>query len=83
MFGQVKMFFIAPRCFKDCLTRLIRWKNIPLKELFTERKGAVKLHTLLDLHGPIPTVIWITMGKRHDINILDELFFETGAMHIL
>jgi len=50
---------------------------------FRKRKGAVKLHTLLDLHGPIPTVIWITTGKVHDVNILDELFIETGALYIL
>jgi len=50
---------------------------------FRKRKGAVKLHTLLDLHGPIRTVIWITTGRVHDVNILDELFIETGALYIL
>jgi hypothetical protein len=50
---------------------------------FRKRKGAVKLHTLLDLHGPIPSVIWITTGKVHDVNILDELFVEAGAIYIL
>jgi hypothetical protein len=47
------------------------------------RKGAVKLHTLLDLHGAIPTVVWITPGKIHDVNILDELLIETGAIYVL
>ena len=50
---------------------------------FRRRKGAVKLHTLLDLHGPIPTVVWITPGQVHDVNMLDELFIETGAIYIL
>lgn len=38
---------------------------------FRKRKGAVKLHTLLDLHGNIPSVVIITTGKVHDVNILD------------
>ena len=50
---------------------------------FRKRKGAIKLHTLLDLHGPIPSVIWITTGKVHDVNILDDLFIEPGAIYIL
>jgi hypothetical protein len=50
---------------------------------FRQRKGAVKLHTLLDLHGPIPSVVWITSGQVHDVNILDELFIESGAIYIL
>jgi hypothetical protein len=50
---------------------------------FRRRKGAVKLHTLLDLRGSIPTVIIVTTGKVHDVNILDELFFETGAFYIM
>jgi hypothetical protein len=50
---------------------------------FRQRKGAVKLHTLLDLHGPIPSVVWITPGQVHDVNILDELFIESGAIYIL
>jgi IS4 transposase len=50
---------------------------------FRKRKGAVKLHTLLDLHGNIPSVIIITTGKIHDVNILDELSIETGAIYII
>jgi hypothetical protein len=50
---------------------------------FRRRKGAVKLHTLLDLHGPIPTVVWVTSGRVHDVNILDELFIETGAIYVM
>ena len=50
---------------------------------FRKRKGAVKLHTLLDLRGSIPTLIIITHGKIHDVNILDELPIEAGAIYIL
>jgi IS4 transposase len=50
---------------------------------FRKRKGAVKLHTLLDLHGNIPTVIIITTGKVHDVNILDQLIIELGAIYIM
>jgi len=50
---------------------------------FRKRKGAVKLHTLLDLRGSIPTLVIITHGKIHDVNILDELPIEAGAIYIL
>jgi hypothetical protein len=50
---------------------------------FHKHKGAVKMHTLLDLHGNIPTFISITGGKVHDVNILDELFIEAGAFYVL
>ena len=50
---------------------------------FRKRKGAVKMHTLLDLHGNIPTVVIITNGKVHDVNILDELTIEAGAIYIM
>jgi len=39
---------------------------------FRRSKAAVKMHTLLDLHGSIPTFIRITEGKTHDVNILDS-----------
>ncbi|MFH0779876.1 MAG: IS4 family transposase [Parcubacteria group bacterium] len=50
---------------------------------FRKRKGAVKLHTLLDLHGSIPTVIWITTGKVHDVHVLDELLIEAGSIYVM
>ena len=50
---------------------------------FRQRKGAIKLHTLLDLRGNIPTVVIITHGKVHDVNILDQLIFEAGAFYIM
>jgi hypothetical protein len=50
---------------------------------FRKRKGAVKLHTLLDLRGSIPSFISITDGKVHDVNILDQLIPEPGAIYIM
>jgi hypothetical protein len=50
---------------------------------FRQRKGAVKLHTLLDLRGNIPTVIIITHGLIHEVNILDQLTFEAGAFYLM
>lgn len=50
---------------------------------FRKRKGAVKLHTLLDLRGSIPTVVFITHGKFHDVNILDNLLVEASAIYIM
>ena len=50
---------------------------------FRKTKGAIKLHTLLDLKGSIPTFIAITDGKVQDVNILDELAPEAGAIYIM
>ncbi len=59
-----------------CLT-LFPWAK------FRKRKGAVKLHTLLDLRGSIPTLIYITHGKVHDVKFLDQLCIEPGAIYIM
>jgi hypothetical protein len=50
---------------------------------FRQRKAAIKMHTLLDLHGNIPTFISITDGKVHDVNILDEILPEAGAFYVM
>ncbi len=50
---------------------------------FRKAKAAVKLHTLLDLRGNLPTFIRITDGKTHDVNILDELVFESLAIYLM
>jgi transposase len=50
---------------------------------FRQHKGAVKMHTLLDLHGNIPTFISITDGKVHDVNVLDEILPEAGAFYVM
>jgi transposase len=50
---------------------------------FRQNKGAVKMHTLLDLQGSIPTFIKITPGTVHDVNVLDQLPIEAGAFYIM
>ena len=50
---------------------------------FRKHKGAVKLHTLLDLRGNIPTFIHISDGKLHDVNILDQMTFEAGSFYVM
>jgi hypothetical protein len=50
---------------------------------FRRHKSAVKVHTLLDLRGSIPTNVYVTSGAVHDINILDQLLPEAGAFYLL
>ena len=50
---------------------------------FCSTKAAVKLHTLLDLRGAIPTFIHISDGKMHDVNVLDLLVIEAGAFYVM
>jgi hypothetical protein len=59
-----------------CLT-LFPWAR------FRRRKGAVKLHTLLDLRGNIPCFINVSAGSVHEVNVLDELTLEPGAYYIM
>jgi transposase len=59
-----------------CLT-LFPWAK------FRQHKGAVKMHTLLDLHGNIPTFIRISDGKVHDVNVLDDISPEAGAFYVM
>jgi hypothetical protein len=51
--------------------------------LFRKHKAAIKLHTLLDVRARIPSVIIVTPGKIHDVNILDQLSFDPGAVYIM
>jgi hypothetical protein len=50
---------------------------------FRKHKAAVKMHTLLDLHGNIPMFISVTDGKVHDVNILDQILPEAGAFYVM
>ncbi len=50
---------------------------------FQQSKGAVKVHTLLDLHGSIPAYVWITHGRVNDVRILDRLVPEPGAIYVV
>ena len=59
----------------DLCLALLPWAK------FRQRKGAVKLHTLLDLRGNIPCFIRVTHGKTHDVNVLDHLPWDSGAFY--
>lgn len=50
---------------------------------FRSTKTAVKMHTLLDLHGNIPTFIHVSDGKMHDVHTLNMLIPEAGAIHVM
>ena len=50
---------------------------------FRRTKAAIKLHTLLALRGNFPTVIILTSGKVHDVNILDDLIFDAGSFYVM
>jgi len=50
---------------------------------FRSTKAAVKLHTLIDLRGPIPTMISVSEGKMADVKILDQLILEPGAFYVM
>lgn len=50
---------------------------------FRSAKAAVKLHTLLNLRGNIPSFIHISDGKLHDVNVLDILVPEAGAFYVM
>jgi IS4 transposase len=50
---------------------------------FRRHKSAIKIHTLLDLHGNIPANVYVTGAQVHDVNLLDQLLFEAGAFYLL
>ena len=50
---------------------------------FRKQKAAVKMHTLLDLHGNIPVFIHVSDGKMHDVNMLDRIEPEAGAFYVM
>ncbi len=50
---------------------------------FRRTKGAVKMHTLLDVRGSIPTTVCVTEGRTHEVNWLDQLTFESNAIYIM
>jgi len=61
----------------DLCLNLFPWAH------FRSTKAAIKLHTLLDLRGPIPSFIEITDGRSHDVNALDVLVVEPGAFYVM
>jgi hypothetical protein len=61
----------------DLCLSMFPWAN------FRTAKAAVKLHTLLDIRGAIPSFIHISDGKLHDVNVLDMLMLEAGAFYVM
>jgi hypothetical protein len=61
----------------DLSLTLFPWAN------FRRTKAGIKLHTQVDLRGPIPTCIYITGARQHDVRWLDELCFEPGAFYVI
>jgi len=61
----------------DLCLELFPWAH------FRRHKGAIKLHTQLDVRGSIPTFIHITHGKVHDVNVLDVLLPEPGSFYVM
>jgi hypothetical protein len=50
---------------------------------YRQKNAGLKLHTLMDLRGSIPTIVIITRNKVHEVNILDQLYFEAGAFYVM
>ena len=61
----------------DLCLNIFRWAK------FRKTKGAIKLHTLLDLRGPIPTFIHISDGKLHDVKVMNMIPIEPGAFYVM
>jgi hypothetical protein len=72
-----KMVYALDSTTIDLCLSLFPWAK------FRKHKAAVKMHTLMDLHGNIPSFIQITSGAVHDVNILDSLPIEAGAYYLL
>jgi Transposase DDE domain len=75
--GEVRDLYALDSTTIDLCLALFPWAK------FRRQKGAVKMHTLIDLRGSIPTFIRITDGKVHDVNILDEVPIEPGAFYAM
>jgi transposase len=74
---QVRDLYALDSTTIDLCLALFPWAK------FRKHKAAVKMHTLLDLRGSIPTFIRITDGKVHDVNILDDIAIEPGAFYVM
>jgi len=61
----------------DLCLSLFPWAN------FRKNKGAVKMHTLLDLRGSIPTFVHLTDGLCHDVNVMEHIVVEPGAIYVM
>ncbi len=75
--GLKEMVYVLDSSTVDLCLSLFRWAR------FRTTKAAIKLHTLLDLRGPIPSVVRVTDGKCHDSFMLDSLVIEPGAFYVM
>jgi Domain of unknown function (DUF4372)/Transposase DDE domain len=75
--GLKEMVYVLDSSTVDLCLSLFRWAR------FRTTKSAIKLHTLLDLRGPIPSFVEITDGKFHDSFMLDALLIEPGAFYVM
>jgi Domain of unknown function (DUF4372)/Transposase DDE domain len=75
--GLKEMVYVLDSSTVDLCLSLFRWAH------FRTTKAAIKLHTLLDLRGPIPSFVEVTDGKFHDVFILDSLLIEPGAFYVM
>jgi Domain of unknown function (DUF4372)/Transposase DDE domain len=73
---QLSAYALDATTFDVCLA-MFPWAH------FRERKGAVKMHTLIDLHGNIPVFVCITDGNAQEVKILDQLLPEPGAFYMV
>lgn len=60
----------------DLCLKLFPWAR------FRRRKAAIKMHTLFDIRASVPTVVIITHGNVHDVNILDDMIFDPGSIYV-
>lgn len=74
--AEVTLYALDSSTIDLCLS-LFPWAH------FRRAKAAIKLHTLIDLRGNIPTFIYLSDGKLHDVNVLDILLVEPGAFYIM
>ena len=75
--GLKEMVYVLDSSTIDLCLSLFRWAR------FRTTKAAIKIHTLLDLRGPIPSFVEVTDGKFHDVFMLDSLLIEPGAFYVM
>jgi hypothetical protein len=75
--GLKEMVYVLDSSTVDLCLSLFRWAR------FRTTKSAIKIHTLLDLRGPIPSFVEVTDGKFHDSFMLDALLIEPGAFYVM
>ena len=91
LIGQARKLYAAEQLGKDLAKTVYALDSTTIDlclsvfpwALFRSAKAAVKMHTLLDLRGAIPSFIHVSEGKLHDVNVLDLLIPEPGAIYVM